>query len=57
MQQKHSENRNIKLLIEIHNVLGIDLYSEVLKLLSKYLYHIEFEKKYPNGERHVLFAK
>ena len=52
-----SKNAPIRLLIEVHHVQGKDLYSEILKFLEQFGFHLRFEKVYDNGERHVLFAK
>jgi hypothetical protein len=35
----------------------MDLHSAIVKFLQPYEFHIEFERRYANGERHVLFRK
>jgi FkbM family methyltransferase len=52
-----SESKDIALLIEVHNVNNMDLYSAIVKLLRSYGFDIKFERRYANGERHVLFRK
>jgi FkbM family methyltransferase len=52
-----SVSNNIALLIEVHNVNNMDLYSAIVKFLQPYEFHIEFERRYANGERHILFRK
>jgi FkbM family methyltransferase len=52
-----SVSKDIALLIEVHNVNNIDLHSAIVKFLQPYEFHIEFERRYANGERHVLFRK
>jgi FkbM family methyltransferase len=52
-----SAGKNIALLIEVHNVNNIDLHSAVVKFLKPYEFHIEFERKYANGESHMLFRQ
>ena len=52
-----SESMDIALLIEVHNVNNMDLYSAIVKLLRSYGFDIKFERRYANGERHVLFRK
>lgn len=52
-----TKNMAIKVLVEIHNVQGTDLYLEILQYLTPFGFHSEFEKRYANGERHVLFVK
>jgi FkbM family methyltransferase len=52
-----SESKDIALLIEVHNVNNMDLYSAIVKFLQSYEFNIKFEKRYSNGERHVLFRK
>jgi FkbM family methyltransferase len=50
-------SKNIALLIEIHNVDNMDLHSAIVDFLQPHKFNIEFERKYANGERHVLFRK
>ena len=52
-----SASKNIALLVEVHNVNNLDLHSAIVKFLQPYEFHIEFERKYANGERHVLFRQ
>jgi FkbM family methyltransferase len=52
-----SESKDVALLIEVHNVSNMDLYSAIVKFLQSYEFNIKFEKRYSNGERHVLFRK
>jgi hypothetical protein len=52
-----SVSKEIALLIEVHNVNNMDLHSAIVKFLRPYEFHIEFERRYANGERHVLFRK
>jgi FkbM family methyltransferase len=52
-----SESKDIALLIEVHNVNNMDLYSAIVKFLQSCEFNIKFEKRYSNGERHVLFRK
>jgi FkbM family methyltransferase len=52
-----SVSTNIALLIEVHNVNNMDLHSAIVDFLQPQKFHIKFERKYPNGERHVLFLK
>jgi FkbM family methyltransferase len=52
-----SVSKDIALLIEVHNVSNMDLHSAIVKFLQPYQFHIEFERRYPNGERHILFRK
>jgi FkbM family methyltransferase len=52
-----SVSKDIALLIEVHNVNNMDLHSAIVKFLQPYEFHIEFERRYANGERHVLFRK
>jgi FkbM family methyltransferase len=52
-----STSKDIALLIEVHNVNDIDLHTVIVRYLQPYDFHLEFEKKYTNGERHVLFRK
>ena len=52
-----SESKDIALLIEVHNVNNMDLYSAIVKLLRSYGFDTKFERRYANGERHVLFRK
>lgn len=52
-----SGSKNIALLIEVHNVNNMDLHKAIVDFLQPYKFHIKFERKYPNGERHVLFQK
>ena len=48
---------NMRLLLEIHNIQGVDLYTEITRFLDNYGFDLVFEKSYDNKERHVLFAK
>jgi FkbM family methyltransferase len=50
-------SKDISLLIEVHNVNNMDLHSAIIKYLQPYEFYIEFERRYTNGERHVLFRK
>jgi FkbM family methyltransferase len=52
-----SESKDVALLIEVHNVNNMDLYSAIVKFLQSYEFDIKFERRYANGERHVLFRK
>jgi FkbM family methyltransferase len=52
-----SVSKDIALLIEVHNVSNMDLHSAIVKFLQPYEFHIEFERRYANGERHILFRK
>jgi FkbM family methyltransferase len=52
-----SENNDIALLIEVHNVNDIDLHTTIVRFLQPYNCRLEFERTYTNGERHVLFRK
>jgi FkbM family methyltransferase len=52
-----SESKDVALLIEVHNVSNMDLYSAIVEFLQLYDFDIKFEKRYSNGERHVLFRK
>jgi FkbM family methyltransferase len=52
-----SASKNIALLVEVHNVNDIDLHSAIVKFLQPYEFRIEFERKYSNGERHVLLRQ
>jgi FkbM family methyltransferase len=52
-----SVSKDIALLVEIHNVNNMDLHSAIVKFLKPYEFHVEFERKYANGERHILLRK
>jgi FkbM family methyltransferase len=52
-----SASKDIALLVEIHNVNNMDLHSAIVKFLKPYEFHVEFERRYANGERHILFRK
>ncbi len=52
-----SVSKDIALLIEVHNVNNMDLHPAIVKFLQPYEFQIEFERRYANGERHVLFRK
>ena len=53
-----SKSKNIALLIEIHNIdEEKNLYREIIDLLTKYNFKIEFEKIYEHGERHLIVRK
>ena len=53
-----SKSKNISLLIEIHNIdEEKNLYREIIDLLTKYNFKIEFEKIYEHGERHLIVRK
>jgi FkbM family methyltransferase len=52
-----SVSKDLAMLIEVHNVNNMDLHSAIVRFLQPYEFHIEFERRYANGERHVLFRK
>ena len=52
-----SVSNDIALLVEVHNVNNMDLYSAIVKFLQPYEFHVQFERIYTNGERHILFRK
>jgi FkbM family methyltransferase len=53
-----SKNKDIALLIEIHNISeGKNLFQSIMDLLDSYNFKIEFEKVYANGERHIIVRK
>ena len=52
-----SESNDIAVLIEVHKIHDVDLYTSIVKFLEQYSFYLEFERIYPNGERHVLFKK
>ena len=58
-----SKNKDIAILIEIHNLHGDDgsnstnLYEPIIKFLSSYNFKIEFEKTYESGEKHIIVRK
>ncbi len=53
-----SRSKGIRLLIEIHNLSeGKNLYEEIMVFLKGFGFNTEFEKKYENGEKHVIMRK
>jgi FkbM family methyltransferase len=52
-----SVSNDIALLIEVHNINDIDLYTAIVTFLQPYNFHLDFERIYANGERHVVFRK
>jgi FkbM family methyltransferase len=52
-----SKSKEIALLIEIHNLGGINFYQQIIDFLRSYGFKIEFEKSYEGGERHVIVRK
>ena len=53
-----SKNKDIALLIEIHNIdEGKNFYTEIIQLLNNDNFKIEFEKIYEHGERHIIVRK
>ena len=50
-----AKNKNIALLIEVHNLEdGKNLYRPIMDLLEKYNFKVEFENTYYNGEKHII---
>ena len=49
-----STNKPISILVEVH---GKDTYGPTIELLRSNNFHIEFERTYDNGEKHVLARK
>ena len=53
-----SKNKDISLLIEIHNIEnGKNLYRPIMDLLDNYNFKKEFEKIHSTGERHLIVSK
>ena len=53
-----SKNKDISLLIEIHNIEnGKNLYRPIMDLLVNYNFKKEFEKIHSTGERHLIVSK
>jgi FkbM family methyltransferase len=53
-----SKNKDIALLIEIHNIPdGTNFYTPIMHLLSLYNFKIEFEKTWSSGEKHIILRK
>jgi FkbM family methyltransferase len=52
-----SVSDDIRLLIEVHNINDIDLHTIIVNFLQAYNFYSEFERRYANGERHILFRK
>jgi FkbM family methyltransferase len=52
-----SVSDDIRLLIEVHNIKDIDLHTTIVNFLHAYDFYSEFERRYANGERHILFRK
>jgi FkbM family methyltransferase len=53
-----SRNQDISVLIEIHNLReGYNLYKPIIEFLKLYNFHLEFEKVYDGGEKHILLKK
>jgi FkbM family methyltransferase len=52
-----SVSNDIALVIEVHNVNDIDLHTTIVRFLQPYNFQSEFERRYANGERHILFRK
>jgi FkbM family methyltransferase len=50
-------SNDIALLIEVHNIHDVDLHTIIVRFLQGYNFYSEFERRYANGERHVLFRK
>jgi hypothetical protein len=52
-----SVSDDIRVLIEVHNIKDIDLHTTIVNFLHAYDFYSEFERRYANGERHILFRK
>jgi FkbM family methyltransferase len=53
-----SKSKDIRLLIEIHNLPGgTNFYAPIVEFLSSFNFKIEFEKAYEGGERHIIVQK
>jgi FkbM family methyltransferase len=51
-------SKDIAILIEIHNISnGENHYDQIIELLAKYNFKVEFEKIYDNGERNIIVRK
>ena len=54
-----SKNKDIALLIEVHNLGGggTNLYRPIVEFLSMYNFKIVFEKSHDGGEKHIIVRK
>jgi FkbM family methyltransferase len=52
-----SVSDDIRLLIEVHNIKDVDLHTNIVDFLQAYNFYSEFERRYANRERHILFRK
>jgi FkbM family methyltransferase len=52
-----SVSDDIGLLIEVHNINDVDLHTTIVNFLHAHDFYSEFERRYANGERHILFRK
>jgi FkbM family methyltransferase len=53
-----SNSNNITFLIEIHNLEdGKNLYRQIMDLMEKHNFKVEFENTYDNGEKHIILHK